>query len=345
MYFSTMKIIFYFAFLILINLHSIAQKNKPTIIFLDSGHATSLRGLCPVTDQIVWVSGSNGQVGKTLNGGKTWDWVTIKGFEKKDFRDIEAFSGVEAVIMGIDSPAYMLKTNNGGKTWKVVYEDHRKGIFLDAMAFWNEQSGIVIGDPIDNKIVIRRSFDGGNSWREIPEANYPVADSAEAMFASSGSNIGLMGGSAACFVTGGSNARFFYKDLITNLPLIKGKESTGANSVSVLYKKRSVEKIMVVGGDFNKPLDRQLNCAFSTDLGKTWQVPVKNPFGYRSCVDFINKNVWITCGTNGVDYTVDGGLNWLNFSIIGFHACRKAKKGNIMFLAGGGGKIAMVKFP
>lgn len=141
---------------------------------LTSGTKTSLRGLSVVNDNIVWVSGSNGTVGKSTNGGKNWKWFTVKGFEKSDFRDIEAFDAVTAVIIAVAEPGYILKTNDGGETWKVVYENKTKGMFLDAMEFWNEQSGIVIGDPIDGRFFITRSFDGGNTWQDIPFANRPL---------------------------------------------------------------------------------------------------------------------------------------------------------------------------
>jgi hypothetical protein len=331
-------------FFLLVQLGIYAQKMLPKIQVLDSGHKTSLRGISPVSNNVIWVSGSKGQVGKSLNGGQTWQWITVKGFENKDFRDIEAFSAQKAIIMCVDKPAYILKTTDGGNSWKVVYEDNSPGIFLDAMAFWNDQSGIVIGDPINNKVIIRRTFNGGDSWRGLPENNYPIADSAEAMFASSGSNIGLMGSGAACFVTGGNKARFFYKDKIVPLPLIQGTESTGANSVSVVFKKRNVEKIMVVGGDFNNPTNTTNNCTFSIDNGNTWQQPTTNPLGYRSCVEHININQWISCGITGVDVSQDGGLNWAGISNIGFHACKKAKKGNAIFLCGTNGRIARVDF-
>jgi hypothetical protein len=42
---------------------------------------------------------------------------------------------------------------------------------------------------------------------------------------------------------------------------------------------------------------------------------------------------------NGVDYSNDDGLNFKKISDIGFHVCRKAKKGNAVFFAGGGGRI------
>ena len=76
-----------FLFLILAN-YVFAQ--SPSIEILTSGTKTSLRGLSVVNDNIVWVSGSNGMVGKSVNGGKNWKWMTVRGFEKTEVRDIEA---------------------------------------------------------------------------------------------------------------------------------------------------------------------------------------------------------------------------------------------------------------
>ena len=59
---------------------------------LQQGKPTSIRGLSVVNDKTAWVSGSKGTIAITNNGGKTWDWQQVKGFEKTDFRDIEAFS-------------------------------------------------------------------------------------------------------------------------------------------------------------------------------------------------------------------------------------------------------------
>src|SRR6185503_429123 len=177
---------------------------KPEVQLVTSGTNSSLRGLCVVNDNVIWVSGSNGTVGKSLNSGKKWNWMTVKGFENKEFRDIEAFDANTAIIIAIDSPAYILKTIDGGDTWKVVYENRTKGMFLDAMEFWNEQAGIVIGDPVDGKFFIARSFDNGNTWKEIPYDKRPDADSGEACFASSGTNIRALDADEAVFISGGS---------------------------------------------------------------------------------------------------------------------------------------------
>ena len=141
-----------FLIFILVFYTSITAAQK--IEVLSSGNKTSIRGLSVVTDKVVWASGSNGMVARSLDSGHTWKWMQVKGYEKKDFRDIEAFDAVTAIIMAVDTPALILKTIDGGEHWKKVYENNTTGMFLDAMEFWNEQSGIVIGDPINGKFFI-----------------------------------------------------------------------------------------------------------------------------------------------------------------------------------------------
>lgn len=311
-----------------------------TIKVLTKDNGTSIRGLSVVNDKVVWVSGSEGKIGKSLDGGTTWKWLTVKGFEKTDFRDIEAFSSTSAIIMGVDSPAYILKTNDGGDTWKLVYTNHTKGIFLDAMEFWNEQSGIIIGDPIDNRMYVLRTFDGGNNWQEIPPAYRPTADSGEACFASSGTNVRKLTKSIACFITGGLRSRLFYKEQKIDLPIIQGKQSTGANSFAVKNK----NTMIVVGGDFNTPDSTEGNCVITRDGAKTFTIPAVKPHGYRSCVEYIDKANWISSGINGVDYSKDDGNTWNKISSEGFHVCRKAQKGKAIFLAGSRGKIGKVEW-
>ena len=197
----------------------------PEINIITSGTNTSIRGLSVVNDNVVWVSGSNGTIGRTTDGGKNWKWMTVNSFEKTDFRDIEAFDGASAVIMGVGSPAYILKTNDGGKTWKVVYENNTKEMFLDAMEFWNDQAGIVVGDPVNGKFFIARTFDGGETWQEIPFDKRPAADSGEACFAASGTNIRPLDRDEAVFVSGGIRSRMFTKNEPINLPIVQGKET------------------------------------------------------------------------------------------------------------------------
>jgi len=319
-----------------------AQKVLPFVEMLTSGTHTSLRGLSVVNDNVVWVSGSNGTVGKTTNGGKNWKWYTVKGFEKKEFRDIEAFDATTALIIAVDEPGYILKTHDGGETWKVVYENKTKGMFLDAMEFWDEQSGTVVGDPVDGRFFITRSSDGGNTWQDEPLKNRPVADSGEACFASSGTNIRALDAHKTVFVSGGRRSRVFTANSAIDLPIVQGKESTGANSIAVYnaYRGNGGKRMIVVGGDFTADSLHQKNCFLTDDGGKTWFAPKIPPHGYRSCVEYLSKKDIVTCGLNGVDYSVDGGKTFTWISKEGFHVCRIAKYGPSIFLAGSNGKIA-----
>jgi photosystem II stability/assembly factor-like uncharacterized protein len=315
---------------------------KPQVEMLTEGTPAGIRGLSVVNDNVVWVSGSNGTVGRSSNGGKTWKWMTVTGFEKTDFRDIEAFDGATAIIMGIGEPAYILKTTNGGDTWKVVYENKTSGMFLDAMEFWNEKSGIVIGDPIDGRFFIARTFDGGDSWQDIPFSNRPVADNGEACFAASGTNVRALTLSEAVFVSGGMLSRIFTKNGAQKLPLVQGKETTGANSIAVWnhVSRKGSKNIIVVGGDFLSDTSVSGNCTYSTDGGKTWKEPKIPPNGYRSCVEFLSKKIAITCGLTGIDITYDAGKNWESISREGFHVVRIAKSGSAVYLAGSQGRVA-----
>jgi photosystem II stability/assembly factor-like uncharacterized protein len=303
---------------------------------------TSLRGLSAVSEKILWVSGSGGSVGKSLDGGKTWNWITVPGYEKRDFRDIEAFDAKTAIIMAIDTPADLLKTSDGGKTWKLVYENKTPGMFMDAMEFWNINSGIVVGDPVNGRFFVTRSFDGGDSWHDIPFLQMPKADSGEGCFASSGTNVRALDLDEACFVSGGPRSRLFIRDQAIDLPILQGKTTTGANSVAVEdhLKLHGGLHLIVVGGDFSRDTLSEKNCFLSNDRGKTWVAPTKRPHGYRSCVEYIGGNTVLCCGTSGVDISYDNGMNWQLVTRDGFHVCRAAKKGKTVFLAGSGGRIA-----
>lgn len=314
-----------------------------SIRVLQSGTKTSIRGLSVVTDKIIWASGSNGTVAKSTDGGNTWQWLIVKDYEKRDFRDIEAFDSNTAIIMAVAEPAVILKTKDGGKSWYKVFEDSTKGMFLDAMCFADEETGMVIGDPINNKPFISMTLDNGETWIDPVRGDtskLPTLFSNEAFFASSGTNIfikrnnenKLIGG----FASGGMISRFFTEKENFTIPMIQGKESTGANSVAINNNNETI----IVGGDFANDKDTTGNCALSNDFGKTFFKPQTAPHGYRSCVIYIDENKLITCGTSGIDISNDGGINWKLISTESFHVVQKAKKGNAVFLAGGNGRIA-----
>ncbi|RYY62825.1 MAG: oxidoreductase [Chitinophagaceae bacterium] len=324
----------------------ISHAQEPTLVVLNSGNPSSLRGLSVVNDNVLWASGSHGMVGRSTNAGKNWKWTVVKGFEKTEFRDIEAFDANVAIIMAVGEPAYILKTTDAGESWKVVYENKAKGMFLDAMDFSNNQDGLVIGDPVNGKVFMASTKNSGNTWEEMSAS--AAVDSGEAFFAASGTNLRYFNNGDYLLVSGGTSSNLISKKDKTALPLLKGAESTGANSVDVFDNgnpDKPSKKMIIVGGDFSKPDSTDGNCIYSGNAGKTWSKPKVPPHGYRSSVEYLSNKVIVSCGINGVDVSTDGGKNWRLISKEGFNVCRIAKIGKAVYFAGNKGKIARLQWP
>jgi len=287
----------------------------------------SFRGMAVVDNNVIWITGSKGTAFKSINGGNTWRNVSPVNFKKTGFRDVHAWDKNKAIIMGIDSPAIFLKTEDGGKNWKEVYQNSTKNIFFDSMEFWNDSCGMAFSDPIDNRHFIIKTTDYGNSWQEIDTANIPFAVKGEAAFAASGTCISTVGDSLAWFVTGGTEARVFkstnqgvtWNAIIS--PVINGLTTTGIYSVAFKDEKNG----FIVGGDYTKYKELNANAAYTKNGGLTWHLLDQKPAGFKSCVSYIPhiKNGVIVTGTSGTDISFDNGKNWAeidtnSFNTIGF---------------------------
>ncbi len=303
---------------------------------------SSLRGLSALSDNILWVSGSGGTVGRSLNGGRFFQWIKVPGYAKTEFRDIEAFSDKEAVIMGITDPAVILKTSDAGKTWKKVFTDTLHSAFFDAMNF-SGINGILVGDPTARKPVFATTTDKGDHW-SLLASPIMLSDTGEAFFAASGSNILLKPDGRFLCVTGGTRSYLYMSDgQKDSLPLIQGGNSTGANAIA--QDPGDSDHYYIAGGDFQRD-----SLAIGTAVGVhtspfTYDLPEIFPSGYKSSVCYVDRSRMVACGTSGVDISSDGGRHWQKISTRPFHVCQKSRSGNKVFLAGGNGSIGVISFP
>jgi photosystem II stability/assembly factor-like uncharacterized protein len=314
-----------------------------TLVPIEQNKAISIRGLSVVDDKVAWVSGTKGTIGITNDGGINWHWQQIPGFEKADFRDIEAFSNKEAVIIASGTPAYILKTIDGGIHWDKTFEKADTTYFLDAMDFANKQHGFVLGDPIGGKFLLLETIDGGATWR--PSDNPPPALKNEAAFAASGTCLRV--DKYITIVTGGSNSRILVSALnkkkwtSKTLPLTNGSPSRGAFAVA-----DNNNHTIIVGGNYAK--DKQTDSvAYTISKAKARfksNIPVIGPAGYQSCVEYIKEETFLSTGTSGTNITTDGGKTRYKLDNTSYNVCRKAKRGNLILLAGDRGKLAFLKF-
>lgn len=310
------------------------------IELLEQGKRTSIRGLSVVNDKVAWISGSAGYIAITTDGGKTWAWQQAKGYEKADFRDIEAFSDKEAIIMSSGTPALILKTTDGGNTWNLKYQNDDKAYFLDAMDFANKKHGFILGDPISNKFLVLETNDAGETWHSFKSR--PDALPGEAAFAASGTCLRVDEKSNITIATGGKIARCLnYKTnssgwITDNLPITHGPESNGAFSITANQK-------IIVGGNYSKDKLKDSVSCLVDESKRLYILSSSPPAGYQSCVEQISNQTYLATGTPGTNISTDGGLNWTQMDTNSFNVCRKAKKGNLVLLAGDRGKIGVFK--
>lgn len=337
---------------------SIAQQLPTVTVIADSINA-SFRGLSVPSDDVIWVSGSNGTVGRSTDAGKTWKWIIVAGFEKRDFRDIEAFDSLTAIIIAVDNPAAILKTKNGGQNWTINYGKTAEGMFLDALDCQSESACICIGDPIifpndssRSKFFVLSTKRYSDWWQELEDDKsgphgsafmLPLAAEGEAIFAASGTNIKVtdFNQKEFAFVSGGASANLHlmkagFRNKKIKIPLMQDRPSAGAFSLYSEGKK----KFYIAGGDYVEYWKDSGNVVYTHDAGKTWKRSAAH--GYRSCLIQTGKKTFITCGTNGVDISFDGCKT---FHLIhgdgakgkdGFNVCAKSKTGEAVYFAGTG---------
>lgn len=306
---------------------------------------SSFRAVSVVDNDVVWISGNNGWVGRSTNGGKNWIFKQISNFDSLDFRSLYAFDSLTAIIANAGSPAFVLKTSDGGKNWKVVYENNSPSIFIDGIDFWDRNEGIIYGDPIEGRMFLIRTKDSGSSWKEISWESRPVLEQGEASFAASGTGIRCIGKNKLIIATGGAVSRLWiskdkgirWNSLVT--PILQGYPTTGIFSVAFFDQTKGI----IVGGDYQRDTLKTNHVFYTLNSGAQWLYPSKPTRGYMESVEFINDSVVMATGPQGTDISFDSGINWKSFSNEKqFHVIRKARKGSLI-IAAGNRKIALIK--
>lgn len=273
----------------------------------------SFRGLSVVSEKVVWASGTDGTVIRTVDGGKAWDVVLVPAAEKLDFRDIEAFDANTAYILsignGADSRIY--GTIDGGKTWTEQFRNANEKAFFDAIACWDKKNCIAMSDPVDGHYVLINTTDG-ETWKPIVSNHLPAAKDGEAAFAASGTCLYINPANGDLFlVTGGTDARVFKSTdrgmswTFATTPIANGTAGSGIFSIAF----RNALHGTVVGGNYEKPGEAGNAVAFTRDGGKTFYEG-EGLTGYRSGVTYIDDRTTIAVGTNGTDLSSDRGGTW-----------------------------------
>ncbi|MBS1772120.1 MAG: oxidoreductase [Bacteroidetes bacterium] len=341
-------------FLLAVLFTSIASYSQQYALqYADTKTNASFRGMSVADEHAIWVSGSKGWIGRSTNGGKDWSFKQVKGYETCDFRSLYAFDSNNAVIANAGSPAYILRTTDGGATWQQVYKNTDSAAFIDGVDFWNKKHGLIYGDPINGHMLILYTKDGGKTWKE--RNNCPEMSKGEASFAASGTNISCFLHSKVVIACGGKKSELFFSRNRGNrwrsipTPMLATTESTGI--FSFMYM--GINHWLIAGGDYKHDSVKTANFFYTTNKGKTWMAPGNTTRGYRECLAAIENRrpskkplprITFAIGPSGIDISADNGKNWKPLSDEkGFHVIKSSTDHNLIFLAGSNGKLAIMK--
>lgn len=272
----------------------------------------------------IFFAGSKGKFGylNTADNSLAYMGMVEKNGENPEFRAL-AKTRKNDFILSTGNPALLYKVNFFGKR-KLLYHQNTKGTFYNAMAFWNADEGMAIGDPIGGCMSFLTTRDGGETWEKTPCADLPKAKEGEVAFAASNSNIAILG-DKTWVISGGKQTRVYFSSnkgqtwKAVNTPLVNGKATTGGYSIDFYNDKIGV----IFGGDYTDPKNNKANKALTTDGGKTWRLIADGSGpGYKSSVKFVpgsGGKELVAVGFTGISYSSDSGKTWTQLSDEGFY--------------------------
>lgn len=297
--------------------HSSKVFKEPIWQELNSPFKSSLRGIFAVDNSTCWASGSNGKILLTLNGGETWLDRSMPSLDTLQFRDIHAFDKDRAIVLSAGLPAVIAQTENGGREWVISYFNMEKGLFFDAMDFWDEKHGIAFSDSPDSLLYIMTTKDGGEHWKVLEDSLRPQVFPHQGGFAASGTCLIAWGKGSVIIGLGGPESTILRSDDYGNTwrksksPLDAGEDSKGNFSFS-FYN----DILFVVGGDYLGDSLSKNSIAKSENLGGSWELIQDTAVAekYRSSIIQLDENRIVTASRTGTSYSVDGGIHWKSIS-------------------------------
>ena len=289
-----------------------ATAQAPALQDLTSGTTALLQAVSAPTEQVVWVSGHEGAVLRSVDGGDSWRVLMVQTLDSLQFRDVHAFDEDRAVILsaGPGSQSRIYRTSDGGATWSLSWLNPEPEGFYDCLDFWDDLRGVAYGDAVDGGLRILLTQDGGATWHMQRPSRLPSPAGSEGGFAASGTCVETAPGGRAWIGTGaGDRPRILRTDDhgvtwdAVDLPLVTG---SSAGAFTVVFSDR--ESGFVLGGDLGQA------DGLTDNAVRTWRSMESPPFAgvvYGAATLRSGRRVaLVAAGPSGLAWSGDSGESW-----------------------------------
>ena len=125
--------------------------------------------LMPAATRVVWAVCPTGMLGsayRSTDGGITFARLGIRRNLANSAR-LATVSGSTAVLFGSSAGSRLMRTTDGGASWKPVHAP-RTPIDIWSMAFTDSHVGFALVQTRPNSASLWRTTDGGAHWSELP---------------------------------------------------------------------------------------------------------------------------------------------------------------------------------
>jgi photosystem II stability/assembly factor-like uncharacterized protein len=271
-----------------------------------------------VDGDVVWVSGVAGTVARTTDGGITWDAHAVPGSEELQFRDVHGVSAQVAYLLaaGEGDRSRILKTSDGGASWRETWRNTDPRGFFDCFDFWSADRGLVVGDSVDGKLQILRTEDG-ETWQPLDPATLPDALPNEGAFAASGTCLVVRAPASVWIGSGAANTARVHLSHdggdsweVVSAPIHAASPTSGIASLLFFDEHAG----LAAGGDVVDATVLLDRVALTADGGRTW-TPGGSPmlasavYGTAAVSGLPGPTV-LAVGPGGADLSRDGGRSW-----------------------------------
>ncbi len=255
------------------------------------------------------------EITRSSDGGNTWTPTTLSlgaGTAGLGLSSISAVSSTTAWISaypGTGNVGGVWKTVNSGAAFtKQTTATFTAASFTNFVYFWDANNGIAQGDPDTAFFEIYTTTNGGTNWTRVPTGNIPATSPAGAEYGYS--NNYYVSGNTIWFGT--SSGRLYRSN-------DKGLNWTVSQPPSVTdFGSATAGGAYAFSSPLNGLLVTKTGQIFNTIDGGTTFTEIASTGFFNGDIAFVpgTLGAYVTTGTTGSSYTIDGGLTWTNIDAL-----------------------------